>query len=106
MAEERSSRSTLRNLFVYGLLFAGLALLIAGRAVPEIGGSFWAGVALLLMAGSCFAEALLPGGAKLAPEQVVMLSHLRIRYRSGLENWMNAALGALLLGVGLWLMFG
>ena len=106
MGGERSGPIKPRNLLIYGLLFAGLAMLVIGRAVPELGGSFSAGFALLLIACSRFAEAALPGGSRLAPEQVAMISQLRIPYGERFETLMNLAFGTAILIPALYLMFG
>ena len=88
----------------YGLCFAGLLLLLAGRAVEVLQGSFWAGVALLLLALSCFVDSLLPGGSELSAEQVAMIRHMGMPYREGAEKIASVVLGLVLLGGGAYLV--
>ncbi|HEV2745805.1 MAG TPA: hypothetical protein VGW34_00725 [Allosphingosinicella sp.] len=90
----------------YGLVLAGLALLLAGRVIDALGGSFWAGVALILIALSCLVDALLPGGSELTDEQIVMLRHAGIPYRKGAEKVVSIVFGVALLGGGLYLLLG
>jgi hypothetical protein len=90
----------------YSLVFAGLALLIAGRAVDSLGGGFWVGVALILLGLSCLVDSLLPGGSELSDEQIVMIRHLRIPYRPGAEKVVNVLCGAALLAGGAYLSLG
>lgn len=83
----------------YGLTFAGLALLLAGRIVPALQGSWWIGIALLIIAIACFVDALLPGGSELTDEQIVILRHSGVPYRDGWIKIANLILGvALALG--------
>src|SRR3546814_11221411 len=88
----------------YGLCVAGLLLLLAGRVVEAVQGSFWAGVALLLLALSCFVDSLLPGGSELSDEQATMIRHMGIPYREGADKIASIILGVLLLIGGLYLI--
>lgn len=88
----------------YGLCFAGLFLLLAGRAIEAVQGGFWAGVALLLLALSCFVDSLLPGGSELTSEQVAMIRHMGMPYREGAEKVASIILGLVLLLGGLYLI--
>jgi hypothetical protein len=88
----------------YGLCFAGLLLLLAGRAVEALEGGFWVGVALLLLALSCFVDSLLPGGSELTDEQVAMIRHVGLPYREGAEKIASIGLGALFVLGGLYLI--
>ena len=88
----------------YGLSIAGLLLLLAGRAVETFQGGFWAGIALLLLALSCFVDSLLPGGSELNPEQVAMIRHIGVPYREGAEKVASVILGVVLAGGGLYLI--
>ncbi len=90
----------------YTLLFAGLAFLIGGRVIDALSGSFWAGIALILLGLSCLIDALLPGGSELTDEQIVMIRHMRIPYRTGAEKIVSALCGVGLLGGGLYMSFG
>src|SRR3546814_10397030 len=88
----------------YGLCVAGLLLLLAGRVVAAVQGSFWAGVALLLLALSCFVDSLLPGGSELSDEQATMIRHMGIPYSEGADKIASIILGVLLLIGGLYLI--
>ena len=83
----------------YGLCIAGLALLIGGRVVPEIQGSFWIGIALLLIALSCLVDALLPGGSEMSAEHIAMMRHAGIPWRDGTEKVASIVVGCA-LGLG------
>lgn len=90
----------------YALLFAGLAVLLAGRWVDALAGGFGWGIALILVALSFLVDALLPGGSELSDEQVVMLRHAGIPYRPGAEKVVSLVLGVPLLAAGLVLTLG
>lgn len=90
----------------YGLVFAGLALLLAGRTVDSLGGAYWIGIALILLGLSCLVDSLFPGGTELTDEQIVMIRHLRLPYRKGAEKVVNIVCGIALLFGGAWLSFG
>jgi hypothetical protein len=90
----------------YTLLFAGFALLLGGRVIDAVGGSFWVGFALILLGLSCLIDALLPGGSELTDEQIVMIRHMRIPYRAGAEKVVGSLCGLVLLAGGTYLSFG
>ncbi len=90
----------------YTLLFAGFALLIGGRVADGLSGSFWVGIALILLGLSCLVDALLPGGSELTDEQIVMIRHMRIPYRAGAEKVVGALCGLALLAGGVYISFG
>ena len=83
-----------------GCLFAGIAILIAGRVVESLRGSLWAGVALILIGLSFLIDSLLPGGSKMSNEQVVMLKRVGIPYRPGGERPFFIAIGLIFAAAG------
>jgi hypothetical protein len=94
----------LLNIVTYAPLLLGLILLIAGRATPELRGSFWIGVALLLISASCLIYAAIPGDGDLSDQQVAALQRLGIRYTPALGRAANALVGALLVAGAVWLL--